>query len=213
MSRPRLLVCGFGAFPAAPRNPAGEAVEALARSGWAPAAADVDFLTVPVAWRGAVEAVHERRLAAAYDGVLVVGVAVEADGFRVETLGRNLAAPGRPDHLGELWPAATISADAPATLAVTAPWAAMLEALQAAGLPARASDHAGEYLCNFMLFRLLLEAAAPAAGFLHVPQARECEPGAAFALSDIEAAVAACAGAFAADLAAATDPAARRRTA
>jgi pyroglutamyl-peptidase len=213
MSPPRLLLCGFEAFPEAPVNPSAAVVRALAASAWSPPGAQLDCLTLPVAWRGSVETILDRLAGDRFDGLLVVGVAVEAEAFRVETLGRNRAACARRDHAGELWPEAVIRADAPAALPATAPWALMLEALQQTGLPAHASDDAGDYLCNFTLYRLLAEAAAPATGFLHVPQARECDAAAAFDLADIDTAVRACAAAFAAHLAAVRDPDASRRTA
>lgn len=214
MRSPRLLVCGFDSFPEAPRNPSAAAIQALAASGWSPPAAQVAWLTLPVAWRRSVETILDHVEEGRFDGVLVVGVAVEETVFRVETLGRNRADPGRPDHDGEVWPTPVIHADAARELPATAPCAAMLEALEMAGLPARASDDAGGYLCNFTLFRLLAEPGFPAAGFLHVPQARECADGAAFGLADIETAVRACVSAFAATLASdLTDSDAGRRTA
>lgn len=214
MPVPRLLVCGFDSFPEAPRNPSAAVVEALGRNAWSPAGADVAYLTLPVAWRGSVETILVRAAEERFEGVLVVGVAVEAEAFRVETLGRNLADPTRPDHAGDLWPAPLIAGDGPAALPATAPWRSMLAAVAETGLPVVASDDAGDYLCNFTLFRLLAEAPIPAAGFLHVPQARECAADAAFALADIDRAVRACVAAFADDLATPlTDPAAGRRTA
>lgn len=193
----RLLLCGFGSFPAAPRNPSAAVVEALAARAWAPPNAHVDFLTLPVLWRGSAEAVAERAAKARVDGVLVVGVAVEADDFRVETLGRNAASCERLDHSGAAWPHSTIQVDGPPILAATAPVDAMYRALITAGLPARLSDDAGDYLCNFTLYRMLHGAAAPTVGFLHVPQARDLAVGAAFNLADVERAVVACASAFA----------------
>lgn len=186
---PSLLVCGFGSFPAAPVNPAAAVTQRLAASNWTPEGAATRYLTLPVAWRGAAERVLDDLARAPADAVLVVGVAVEADAFRVELQGRNTAAAGRADHLGELWTEPHISPGGPARLAATIPAETALQALLGAGLPARLSQDAGDYLCNFTLYRLLEAAAAPAIGFLHVPQARECAPGAAFALDEIELAV------------------------
>lgn len=214
MRPPRLLVCGFDSFPEAPRNPSAATIQALEAMSWTPPAAEVAWLTLPVAWRRSVETILDHAIGGRFDGVLVVGVAVEADAFRVETLGRNHADPARLDHDGEVWPTAFIRDGGPAEIAATAPCAAMLAALADTGLPARASDDAGDYLCNFTLFRLLAEPAIPAAGFLHVPQARECAEGAAFGLADIERAVRASVSAFADDLAVRfRDQAAARRIA
>lgn len=186
MALPRLLVCGFDAFPDAPVNPSAAVVRALAAEGWSPTGAALDCEAIPVAWSGSVEAILQR---GAYDGVLVVGVAVEAEAFRVETLGRNRADPDRPDHGGARWPTLEIDPAGPPALPATAPVEAILARLAAAGVAADFSDDAGAYLCNFTLYGLLAAQAAPAVGFLHVPQARECAANARFTLADIDRAV------------------------
>lgn len=188
----RVLICGFGAFPAAPRNPSEATIAALAAEGWAPPGAEVAYLPLPVAWRASAEVVLDRIAAEPVDAVLVVGVAVGADAFRVETQARNIGAE-RLDHAGETWTQPVILADWAKTLPVTAPAAMMLQALHAQGLPARLSDDAGDYLCNFTLFRLLAASAAPSIGFLHVPQVSECAGGAVFSLGDVRRGVCACA--------------------
>ena len=210
MTQPRLLVCGFGAFPAAPRNPSAAVIEALAVQAWSVPGVAIDFLTLPVSWTNTVPLILDALRARPADGVLVVGVATSADAFRVETLGRNKASRTLVDHDGAPAPGPLISADGPGVIAATAPVDAVLEAIIQADLAARLSDDAGDYLCNFTLYSLLAAEAAPAVGFLHVPQARECAEGASFGLADIEKAVRASAGAFAEAL---SRPDASRRTA
>jgi pyroglutamyl-peptidase len=211
MVPPRLLICGFGAFPDAPQNPSAAAIEVLAREGWSPPGVETAYLEIPVGWTRSVETVLERmEEEAAFEGVLMVGVAVGTDAFRLETQGRNVAVVGRPDHDGAVWPGRLILIDGPPVLPATAPVDAMLAALGAAGLPARLSDDAGDYLCNFTLYRTLAQAAAPVVGFLHVPQAHEYDPKADFTLDDVERAVRACATALAQAL---RRPAALPRTA
>jgi pyroglutamyl-peptidase len=210
MTQPHLLVCGFGPFPAAPRNPSGATIERLAAARWSPSGAEVDYLTLPVSWSNSPGLVLDALRARPADGVLVVGVASSADAFRVETMGRNRASRTTPDQSGETSPGPMIDAEGPGAIAATAPVDGMLGALIAAGLPARLSDDAGDYLCNFTLYSLLAAEAAPGVGFLHVPQARECDETAAFGLDDIERAVRAAVTAFAD---AVSRPDASRRTA
>jgi len=210
MVPPRLLICGFGAFPDAPRNPSAAAIGVLAGDGWSPPGVETAYLEIPVAWTGSVETVLERLAEAAFDGVLVIGVAVETDAFQIETRGRNIVGVNRPDHDGAVWPGRLILVDGRAMLPATAPVDAMLAALRAAGLPARLSDDAGDYLCNFTLYRLLAQAAAPVVGFLHVPQVREYDPQADFTLDAVGRAIRACAAALARAL---SRPAALPRTA
>jgi pyroglutamyl-peptidase len=210
MTQPRLLVCGFGSFPAAPRNPSATVVEALAAAGWSPHHVQTDYLTLPVSWTNSVPLILDALRARPADAVLVVGVATSADAFRVETLGRNRASRSSPDHDGGTWEGSVISADGPGVIASSAPTDEVLEALVQAHLPARLSDDAGDYLCNFTLYSLLAARAAPQVGFLHVPQARECDEQASFDLADVERAVRAAAGAFAQAI---SRPDASRRTA
>lgn len=197
MSAPRLLLCGFGSFPEAPLNPSAAVVASLAREAWSPAGVDIDFLALPVQWKGSVETILRQLQARPAEAVLVVGVAVEAEAFRIEHRGRNRAARERPDHAGRVWEQAFIDGAGAEELAATAPCAAMLAAIAAQGLPAVRSDDAGDYLCNFTLYRLLATGAAARVGFLHVPQARECAEGAAFSVDQIRQAVCAAATAFA----------------
>ncbi|HEX5380492.1 MAG TPA: hypothetical protein VFW47_18070 [Phenylobacterium sp.] len=200
MTQPRLLVCGFGPFPAAPLNPSSAVVEALAAAEWSPEGVDTNYLALPVSWSGSVRRVHDALRERPADAVLVVGVSTSADAFRVEVLGRNRASRVLPDQEGALWTAPVIAADGPGAIASTAPAEEVLDALIRANQPARLSDDAGDYLCNFTLYSLLAAQAAPAVGFLHVPQARECADDASFDLADIErgirAAATACASAI-----------------
>ena len=210
MTQPRLLVCGFGGFPAAPRNPSALVIEGLAGRGWSPPGVEIDFLTLPVSWASSVPLILDAVRARPADGILVVGVATSADAFRVETLGRNRTSRTLVDDDGAPAPGPLILARGPGVIAATAPVDEMLDGIIRTGLAARLSDDAGDYLCNFTLYSLLAAEAAPAVGFLHVPQARECAEGAAFSLGDIDKAVRASATGFAEAL---TRPAAERRRA
>ncbi|MDP2212740.1 hypothetical protein [Phenylobacterium sp.] len=197
---PRLLLAGFGSFPAAPLNPSAAVIATLARESWAPPGAQIDYLTLPVQWQGATETILRQLQTSPADGVLVVGVAVEAEAFRVETLGRNCASPERPDQAGRVWGSPLIADAGEDVIAASAPCQAMASALETEGLPVDLSEDAGDYLCNFTLYRLLHAKAAARVGFLHVPQARECAEAAAFDLAQIRQAVTAAAGAFCAEL-------------
>lgn len=210
MTQSRLLVCGFGSFPAAPRNPAAAIVETLAQEAWAPPGFEVEYLTLPVAWTRSVETIQEVLAERSADAVLVVGVATESDAFRVETMGRNRAGRAKPDDRGEVWEGSLIKPDGPGALASTAPTDEILDALIGSHLAARLSDDAGDYLCNFTLYRLLAEAAAPSVAFLHVPQVREFSEGANGSLLEIDQAVRATVRAMAQAL---SRPVAERRTA
>ena len=66
-----------------------------------------------------------------------------------------------------------VTAGGALALASTLPIAAIRDALLAAGIPARLSSSAGNFLCNATLYHALAAAArarpAPACGFIHLP--------------------------------------------
>jgi pyroglutamyl-peptidase len=63
--------------------------------------------------------------------------------------------------------------NAPLLLSASLPNEAILTALLARGVPAKLSTSAGDYLCNYLMYRVLNAlrdcASAPRAGFLHIP--------------------------------------------
>jgi pyroglutamyl-peptidase len=189
----RLLICGFGPFPQAPDNPAALAVERLRARGWSPPGAQADYAVLPTVWSKAAERALAASQAMDADAVLLVGVAVGAQSFRLETLARNRASQVHVDQEGRLWPLPLIDPQGPDQYDVGAPVDAMLGAIGALGLPVTLSQDAGEYLCNFTLYRLLAQALMTA--FLHVPAL-----GADVSLEDIVGAVRAAAEAFATEL-------------
>lgn len=197
---PRLLVCGFGPFPGAPDNPAGAAVRALQAEGWAPDDAEIAYLQLPTVWTGAAEALLDGLRNSRAGAVLILGVAIGAELFRVEMRAVNKALTDRTDAVGRLFPRAAISPLGPAVARATAPVEPMVAALQNAGLGAYASSDAGRYLCNYVLYRALTETARdtrpPLVAFVHVPPVRDD-----LTLADIERGVKAAASSLARTLA------------
>ena len=209
---PALLICGFGPFPAALVNPASLVVGSLRERGWSPNGARAAYSLIPTIWDVAPERVQEAMVDCGCAGVLMVGVAARARSFRVEMRAQNRTAKTRPDASGAVLGRDRIDPTGPAVARATAPVADMLRALRAEGLSAEPSSDAGAYLCNFTLYRVLTgyagRLAAPSAGFLHVPQARETAgPDAPSNLETIELAVRAAAQAYAEALVAARSPA------
>jgi pyroglutamyl-peptidase len=185
----RILIAGFGPFPQAPDNPAAQTVRQLSEERWSPPGAQAAYAILPTTWVGAVSTALEAAQGA--DAILLIGVAVGAAGFRVETRGRNVAGMGKADAEGQTWPSGMIDPDGPAERLAPAPIQAMRDAIADAGQPVILSDDAGDYLCNFTFYRTL--AAQPMTAFLHVP-----EIGDGFALDDLAIAARAAATALAA---------------
>ena len=163
----RLVIWGFGPFPQAPANPSALAVEHLEQAGWAPPGAQVSYAVLPTTWGAAAQTALAARQTHDADAVLLVGVAVGATAFRLETVARNRAGQTLVDAAGERWDHPLIDPAGPDERAVTAPVAAMERAIRDEGLAVTLSRDAGDYLCNFTLYRLLAE--HPVTAFLHVP--------------------------------------------
>ena len=201
-ARAALLITGFGPFPGAPTNPTAEVVERLVEQAWAPRGARVRALVAPVRWSGSAETIDEAVRESGCDGALLLGVAGKAREFRVEMRARNHADRRRPDSDGKHWRNEKIDPTGPAVARSTAPVAEMVRAIQDAGFPSVASSDAGDYLCNFTLYRLLTGvgegAYAPPIGFLHVPRVIERDGvEVPVSLDDLERAVKAATTAFA----------------
>lgn len=191
----KLLICGFGPFPEAPANPACAVVERLRDEGWTPSDDGAAWAVLPTVWAKAPQAALEAIAQADAAALLLVGVAVSAEGFKVELVARNSANALARDAVGAYAPGETIDPEGPPRLPVTAPAEAMLEAIRGVDLPAGASTDAGAYICNYTLYRVLQQTSLPVA-FLHVPQAHECDPRSPFYLADLASGVKAAAEAF-----------------
>lgn len=105
--------------------------------------------------------------------VLALGLALGAPVLRVETIGVNAAHFGIADNEGVQPVGGAPFSDGPAARRATWDGEAVVAAIEAEGIPARLSFHAGTHLCNFTLYTYLgaLEAAPVTVpcGFLHLP--------------------------------------------
>lgn len=165
-----LLVTGFGPFPGWERNPTPAMVKAVAGLRL-PGVRIVPhvFDTVYAEVARDLPALVSRHRP---DAILLFGLGGRTGHVRIEKHAHNVATRRVPDASGAFHVSADIAADGPwqmATGFATGPLAARL---RRAGLDARPSPSAGEYLCNFAYW-LALEAVArhqtKRALFVHVP--------------------------------------------
>jgi pyroglutamyl-peptidase len=171
---PRIVLTGFGPFPAVADNATARLVPTVAKAARAlfPGYAIVSEV-LPTEWQRAPERL--RSLAQSGDVALMLhfGVAESADGFRLERIAHNVQA-ARKDAAGELPAAACVLEQYSGKLSATFPAERIAERLNSLGLPCTTSDNAGSYLCNALLFHSLAtarELPAPyLAGFVHIPE-------------------------------------------
>jgi pyroglutamyl-peptidase len=168
-----LLVTGFGPFPGWERNPTPGMVKAVQRLRL-PSVRIVGhvFNTVYAEVARDLPALIVRHRP---DAILMFGLAGRAAHIRIEMHAHNVATRRTKDASGAFHVSPEIRADAPWRVATGFRCGPLAARLRAAGLNARPSPSAGEYLCNFTYW-LALEAVAKRetkrALFVHVPLPR-----------------------------------------
>jgi pyroglutamyl-peptidase len=164
----RILLTGFTPFGGHEVNPTERLVDALGPR-FVQAGAEVLPRLLTTHYRRA-EADFERALAEVRpDAVVSFGLAYAADEVRPERIAVNFD-DGEEDgrHV-----ARRIAEDGPVGYFSTHPVEAMVADLASSGLPAKASNHAGAYICNHIFYyarhRFERAGAATPMGFVHVP--------------------------------------------
>lgn len=152
----RLIVTGFGPFRDVQENPS--AVLAL---DLAEAFEEVDCRVLEVSWEE-VSAFAKGDFSS-YDACLMLGISASAQTLLIEGVGRNQASPSQ-DVRGESWGPGQLEPSAPALLGATL-WQG--RAPDPGGW--EWSSDAGAYLCNALLYQMLLQQPHLPSGFIHVP--------------------------------------------
>jgi pyroglutamyl-peptidase len=168
---PEILLTGFQPYGGRQLNPSAEVVRALDGTG-------IDGCTVrgmllPVSFAAAnqplTDAIMEHR------PVLVVSMGLWPGEpvIRLERVAVNRASFEMPDNDGQRLLNDQVEPDGPVARAVTLPVGEIIASLRGKGIPARASDTAGTFLCNTTLYRALgscerLQTDARC-GFVHLP--------------------------------------------
>lgn len=165
-----ILITGFGPFPGAPFNPTGPLVQRLARVKL-PRTRIVTHI-----FETSYKAVDRDlpKLLKRYkpDAILMFGLASRARIVRIETRAQNALAV-LPDATGKTPNRNAIAKGRPATVPMALPSQLMLRAVRKAGVRARLSTDAGQYLCNYLCWHATEAATSrngpQLAAFVHVP--------------------------------------------
>jgi pyroglutamyl-peptidase len=167
MTKPALLVTGFGPFPGVPVNPSerlARRVASLPRLRRS-LGAQPCLLVLRTAYE-AIPAQLEPALREAPAAILMFGVAKRARRVRVEVRARNRASRLFPDASGHVARRLTLEAGGPDERRCREA-EKMLAGLRRSGLRVVRSQDAGRYLCNAAYFRALREEIPVV--FLHIP--------------------------------------------
>ena len=172
-----ILVTGFEPFGGEAVNASWEATRGLDGWRWDDCVAVARLL--PCVYDACVATLIEAFDGVRPDALMMTGQAARRGVICVERFARNLANARTPDNRGVTCPPEAL-APGPGEIETWAPAAAVARAIRAAGLPARLSTHAGNYVCNHLYYGALshLRATAPQtpALFLHLPATPEQTP-------------------------------------
>jgi pyroglutamyl-peptidase len=166
----RTLLTGFGPFGNVVNNPSARIVEQFARTG-APGH-ELTARVLPVSFTRAGEAVRDLLRAGRFGAAVLLGVAGGEACLRLERLARRRPA-GRPD-VDEAVPGESEALPGAADVwTATVSLEQLWHALTRAGLLARLSDDAGDFVCNYTYHSALTTIAADRLPtrclFIHVP--------------------------------------------
>lgn len=175
----RVLLMGFGPFPGAPSNPSAALAKALARRRRPALAGIVRSVHVFATTYASVDRDLPKLLAGHPDIVLIFGLAGRRHHLCIETRARNAISVLFPDASGYRPADGEIARGKPSTVQANTPFASLLGAARASGVPSRLSRDAGRYLCNYAYWQALQRARGgrPLIQFVHIPRiAREMLP-------------------------------------
>lgn len=149
----RILLYGFSGFDCFPRNPSQDLVNDLAKTHWKGVRVDKRIFKVSYNRIETNLAVLFKK--EEYDAVIGFGLACQAEQVRLEKAARNRHAANIPDTEGCLKNDKAIIPGGPAVYQTGLRLSGLREQLIKAGIPARISQDAGGYLCNFTYYLFL----------------------------------------------------------
>lgn len=175
----KVLMTGFDPFDNEPINAAWEVVKTvpdLAKAAATDDGFELEVRQIPTVFGESMQVLEQAMEDVRPDVVICVGQAGGRSAVSVERIGINLNDARIPDNRGRLLRETPISAEGPAAWFSTLPVTSIVEAIQAAGIPAEASLSAGTYVCNHVLYGLQdilhrdsWRERSTIGGFIHVP--------------------------------------------
>ena len=179
-----ILITGFAPFGGDEFNPSYEAVKLLPDM-----IEDVQIIKaeLPVTFNGAWEELEKLIKVNNPDAVISIGLAGGRKGITPELFAYNLRYSTSPDNAGYAPDWEKIVEDGPDMLKTALRVDYIASKLNEAGIPSEVSHSAGSFVCNEVMYRLLLaentQYQGLPTGFIHVPYADEYpHPEDAFAM-------------------------------
>jgi pyroglutamyl-peptidase len=170
-----ILVTGFGAFPGVKDNPSAALMSALEarRDHFARLGIRVEPRILPVVYEGLAARLSALVDETKPDAILHFGVAARRKTISAETWARNRVNGRAADAQGARPMSKIIDPEGADKRAVRIPAAQIAAKIRSAGIAARTSRDAGDYLCNATLYQTLGAQPHLPAGFIHIPMPAE----------------------------------------
>ena len=169
-----ILVAAFDPFGGEKINPALEAVKSLDDTV---GDHQITKLEIPTVFHKSKQVIEQELEQQNYDAVLVIGQAGGRFELTPERIGINVDDARIPDNEKNQPIDQSIQAEGDAAYFSNMPVKRMVEAIKAAGVPARLSNTAGTFVCNHILYQLGYIQATRFSnirfGFIHVPYVPE----------------------------------------
>ncbi len=166
----KILVTGFDPFGGEEINPALEAVKLLPNEI---ETHQIDKIEIPTVFNKSKEIIVNKLKQEQYDVVLAIGQAGGRFELTPERVGINIDDARIPDNEGNQPIDEVIQSSGDAAYFSNLPVKRMTEAIKSAGVPARLSNTAGTFVCNYILYQLGFLQATQFPnikfGFIHVP--------------------------------------------
>jgi pyroglutamyl-peptidase len=164
----KIVITGFDPFGGQSVSPAWEAVNALPDQI---GNRKLCKLQIPTVFGLAADTILARAKEIHADIILCIGQAGGRSAVTPERIAVNIRDGKIADNAGFQPDGEPVAADGPAAYFTTLPVAAMVAAIQAAGIPSLASNSAGAFVCNDTLYALLhhYSGTPVKVGFIHVP--------------------------------------------
>ncbi len=168
----KILITGFEPFDGEKINPSWEAVSRLPEriNGY-----ELVKLRIPVIFGTAADFVIKAAEENGVQAILCIGQAGGRQVISPELVGINLRHSIIPDNDGYLPKDEPIIRGGDAAYFSTLPVRNIAEAINASGIPSQVSYSAGAYVCNDLLYTLLLRynGSKVRVGFIHIPYSSE----------------------------------------
>jgi pyroglutamyl-peptidase len=166
-----ILATGFDSFPGVKDNPSAALMAALdnQKPHFSRLGIRLETHVLPVVYEGLGDRVTALVQNIRPQAILHFGVAAAREDISIETRARNRASLTTADASGAHPPSHTLDKHKPEAVFVRIPAAQIAARIRAAGIAAKTSRDAGDYLCNALLFETLTSFGDLPAGFIHIP--------------------------------------------